>query len=115
MDVLAGSGASPRVRLDDWSRILGLPGKTVTQGSDVYRHIAAGENQIVATYCELDCLNTLLLYLVSRFHSGALSAPELQGAVSTIRESLRPDPRPEVAAFASVLEDWPTIQPIERE
>ncbi len=111
MDVLAGQGASSRVRLDDWSRILGLPGKTVTSGSEVFRHFAAGEFDLIAEYCELDALSTFLAYLVYAHHRGELSDQMLGRIVDTVRSQLAGDPRAEVAAFDRALEHWPRFLP----
>jgi hypothetical protein len=107
MDVLSGFGASSRVRLDDWSRILGLPGKTVMEGSEVHRHFAAGDHELIRTYCELDALNTLLAYLVWRLHTGILDAVQLRDLVAEISRCLQVDERDDVAAFGSALVGWP--------
>ncbi len=108
MDVLAGYGASQPVSLDDVSRILGLPGKTVTQGSKVYSHILKGEESLVREYCELDCLNTLLIYLVWSVHRGKLNPQELSGYVTTITQHLESNPEKKAwMEYAEALKDWP--------
>ena len=106
MDLLSNYGASSRVRLDDWSRILGLPGKTVTEGSAVHRHFAAAEHELIRTYCELDALNTLLLYLAWKAHEGVLDEAVLRGYVGQISRDLQSDDRPAVADFGDQLRGW---------
>ena len=60
MDVLSGYGASYRVGLGTLSRLIGLPEKEIIQ-DPIYEHILRGEEGLVAKYCKLDCLDTLLL------------------------------------------------------
>ena len=106
MDVLSNFGASSRVRLDDWSRILGLPGKTVMHGSQVHQHYTAGDRELVRTYCELDALNTLLLYLAWRAHVGVLEESVLRGYVGGIVRELQRDEREAIQEFSGQLQGW---------
>ena len=109
MDVLAGYGASKNVSLDDMSRILGLPGKTVTEGSKVYSHILHGEADLVREYCELDSLNTLMVYLVWSVHRGKLPQESLRKHVHSIVAALRSNPKKKAwNEYADALEHWPS-------
>ncbi len=108
MDVLAGYGASPRVGLDDLCRIVGLAGKTLTHGHKVYLHVLAGEDDLVRTYCELDALNTLLLYLLWSFHRGRLDGGGLESALDVIAAVLTAeDAAPAWRAAGAALAAWP--------
>lgn len=108
MDVLTGYGASERARLDDLCRIMGLPGKTVTEGSKVYIHMMRGEVELVREYCELDALNTLMLYLLWAVHRGRLTHPDLRKNVETIIAGLRAnESRKAWQQYADALENWP--------
>lgn len=108
MDVLAGYGASGRMGLDDLSRIMGLPGKTVTEGHRVFRHVLRGEIELVRTYCELDALNTLLLYLLWAFHRGRLDSPTLRAHRDTIAATLRAaEGKPAWREYADAIAAWP--------
>ena len=116
MDVLAGFGASDRVGLDALSRVMGLPGKTVTEGHMVAGHVLRGEMDVVRTYCELDALNTLLLYLLWCHHQGRLDRGALRRHVVAITEVLQGDgAHPAWREYAEALEAWPpwTLQPSE--
>lgn len=106
MDVLSGYGASDRVRLDDLCRLLGLPGKTVTEGHRVYLHVARGEWALVQTYCELDALNTLLLYLAYELSRGKMTQSELCTWRDRIAMQLRADERSPMQEYGAALEHW---------
>ncbi len=106
MDVLSGFGAADRVGLDELCRIMGLPGKTVTEGHRVYQHIARGEWEVVETYCELDALNTLMLYLAWLRSRGDLDSDQFNGACELIASTLREDERGDVASYGSAITDW---------
>lgn len=108
MDVLTGYGGSERVRLDDLCRIMGLPGKTVTKGSKVYIHMLRGEVDLVREYCELDALNTLMLYLLWAVHRGRLSHDNLKRHVDTVISGLRvKEVRKGWLQYADALVHWP--------
>ncbi|MFW5899396.1 MAG: 3'-5' exonuclease, partial [Jiangellaceae bacterium] len=71
MDVLSGYGASPRVGLGTLAKTFGLPDKSFLT-KPLYDHILAGDEEVVREYCKLDCVLTLLLYLVWAVHCGQL-------------------------------------------
>lgn len=106
MDVLSGYGAADRVGLDELCRILGLPGKTVTEGHRVYRHIARGEWDVVKTYCELDALNTLMLWLAWESSRGRLTGGELGTVCGRIADALDADGRGPLVEYAEALRQW---------
>lgn len=106
MDVLAGYGASEKIGLDELARVMGLPGKTLTEGHRVWLHIARGEWEIVRTYCELDALNTLMLHLAWERTTGVRTAEDFERLRDLIATTLRSDPRPPVAEAGALLADW---------
>jgi 3'-5' exonuclease len=77
MDVMTGYGAARRVTLDAAARAVGAPGKLGTGGGDVGAMIAAGRLADVRAYCELDALNTYLVWLGWRHLMGELGDDEL--------------------------------------
>ena len=106
MDVLAGFGASRRVGLDPLCQVMGLPGKTVTEGHRVFQHIARGEWDLVQTYCELDALNTLMLYLAWDLSRGRLQRDQFDHDLVLIANTLESDNRDAVSSYAQALRSW---------
>jgi len=108
MDVLAGYGSSDRVGLDSLCRIVGLPGKTVTEGQNVWRHVLAGEHDLVRTYCELDALLTLLLYLLWSHHRGRVDDGALKRHLDRIVGVLtQAKDKPAWVEMGEALQSWP--------
>jgi predicted PolB exonuclease-like 3'-5' exonuclease len=105
MDILAGYGMVDRLRLDEWARILGLPGKSVTQGDKIYEHAQRGEWELIRTYCELDALTVLLLYLRFAYSRGILGGGEIEGVIPLIADDLKKR-TPPYQEFARSLEKW---------
>jgi predicted PolB exonuclease-like 3'-5' exonuclease len=65
-DVLGSYVPGGKVKLDEVSRILGLPGKPDgVDGSRVEEMVLAGQIEEVARYCESDVLNTYRVWLVT--------------------------------------------------
>ena len=62
MDLLSFYGASPRLKLDEMARVLGIPGKCGLDGSQVWPLYQAGDLHTIRTYCETDVLTTALIY-----------------------------------------------------
>ena len=63
MDVMARYSGRNFAPLDDISRLLGLPGKIGVGGEGVFDAYLAGELEEIRNYCEIDALNTYLVYL----------------------------------------------------
>jgi predicted PolB exonuclease-like 3'-5' exonuclease len=110
MDVMTGYGAARRVSLDAAARAVGAPGKLGTDGGDVGAMIAAGRLAEVRAYCELDVLNTYLVWLGWRHLAGELAEDGLIAAHGELAAWLareRPS-RPHCGAF---LDAWRGIAP----
>jgi predicted PolB exonuclease-like 3'-5' exonuclease len=106
MDVLSGHGASSRVGLGNWTRTIGLPGKSFLERS-VYEHVLAGELPRVIEYCKLDTVETLLAFLVFAHHRGDLSEAELRQHVGATREAMAGQPYEGWREIEASLEGWP--------
>ncbi len=106
MDVLSGYGASRWMGLGDLSGLLDLPAKSFIE-DDIWLHILRGEERLVAEYCKLDVLDTLLLYLVWAHHCGRLEEERLRGFVETIRGALQLEGGSRWLEVAEALEGWP--------
>lgn len=63
MDVLSGYQPRGWAPLDEVARMAGLPGKLGLEGEEVCRAWLRGEIGKIRDYCEIDVLNTYLLYL----------------------------------------------------
>src|SRR5262249_49487077 len=86
-DVLGSYIPGGKVKLDEISRILGLPGKPDgVDGSRVEEMIFDGQIEEVARYCETDVLNTYRVWLVYELFRGTITANELNWSEAQIRE-----------------------------
>ena len=89
-DVLASFGSSPKMKLDELSRFLGLAGKPHgLDGSKVESMVAAGQIDEVARYCETDIVNTYRLWLIYELFRGVLSTEQLQWSETQLSEYVR--------------------------
>lgn len=73
LEVLSDYGASARVKLNEVCSVFGFPGKVGIDGSHVAEMYDKGEVKAIRDYCEMDVLNTYLVYLRSQFHRGVLT------------------------------------------
>jgi hypothetical protein len=86
-DVLGSYVPGVKVKLDEVTKILGLPGKpSGIDGSRVEEMVLAGQIEEVARYCESDVLNTYRVWLVYELFRGAITAKELDWSEVQIRE-----------------------------
>jgi predicted PolB exonuclease-like 3'-5' exonuclease len=88
-DVLGSYVPGVKVKLDEVTKILGLPGKPEgIAGSQVEEMVAAGKIEEVAWYCESDVLNTFRVWLIYELFRGAITNAELAGAKAKFAISL---------------------------
>ncbi|MGB6641018.1 MAG: hypothetical protein WBG67_09615 [Thermoanaerobaculia bacterium] len=88
------------------SGFVGLPEKEFIE-DPIYEHILRGEEDLVAEYCKLDCLDTLLLFLLWGLHCGQLEENRVRGYVTAIRKALAAESHQGWAEIADAMEDWP--------
>lgn len=105
MDVLAAYQPRAWAPLDDIAQMLGFPGKLGMDGSGVWEAHLAGEVERIRAYCEIDALNTFLVYLRYELMRGRLSADAYERECEVVREGLRADERDHLAEF---LRAWNT-------
>ena len=68
-----------KVKLDELSRIMGLPGKPDgIDGSQVEAHFNAGRIQDIADYCKSDVINTYRLWLRHELFRGRLDQHQFE-------------------------------------
>jgi 3'-5' exonuclease len=86
-DVLGSYVPGVKVKLDEVSKILGLPGKpNGIDGSRVEEMVLAGQIEEVARYCESDVLNTYRVWLVYELFRGSITDKQLEWSEGQIRE-----------------------------
>ena len=99
MDVLAGYQSRAFAPLDEIAQMLGFPGKLGMDGSGVWDAFAAGEIDRIRAYCEVDALNTFLVYLRYELMRGRLSPGGYESECEAVRNGLHDDARPHLAEF----------------
>ena len=103
MDVLAGHQPRAFAPLDEIATMLGFPGKLGMDGSGVWDAYAAGEIERIRAYCEIDALNTFLVYLRYELIRGRLVQAAYECERKLVLDSLGDDPRAHLADF---LQAW---------
>jgi 3'-5' exonuclease len=100
MDVLSGFGAARgRISLESMACLLGLPGKLGMSGGEVWQAYQRGDLAGIRRYCEIDVLNTYLIYLRFEQLRGHLSAEQHRGELERVRALLRSSPEPHLQQF----------------
>ena len=102
MDVLAGYQSRAFAPLDEIAQMLGFPGKLGMDGSGVWDAFAAGEVDRIRAYCEVDALNTFLVFLRYELMRGRLSPIRYESECEAVRDGLHDDARPHLAEFLRV-------------
>jgi 3'-5' exonuclease len=78
-DVLSSFSYGAKVKLDELSRIMGLPGKPDgIDGSQVEAYFNAGRIQEIADYCKSDVINTYRLWLRHELFRGRLDQGQFE-------------------------------------
>lgn len=82
-----GAVARTGLSLSAFSTLIGLPGKTGVDGSQVAELYAAAEHQKIADYCLEDVFRTALLFLRYQLMRGHLGVDAYQAAVHAVVEN----------------------------
>jgi 3'-5' exonuclease len=78
-DVLSSFSYGAKVKLDELSRIMGLPGKpNGIDGSQVEAYFNAGRIQEIADYCRSDVINTYRLWLRHELFRGRMDQAQFE-------------------------------------
>ena len=86
-DVLGSYVPGVKVKLDEVSKILGLPGKPEgIDGSKVEEFVRAGRIEEVARYCESDVFNTYRVWLIYELFRGAITDKQLEWSERQLRD-----------------------------
>jgi predicted PolB exonuclease-like 3'-5' exonuclease len=86
-DVLGSYVPGVKVKLDEVTKVLGLPGKPEgIYGSRVEEMVLAGQIEEVAQYCESDVLNRFRVWLIYELFRGAITAEQLGWSEGQVRD-----------------------------
>ena len=88
MDVLAMYQPRNNAPLDDLARLAGFPGKLGVGGAQVWPAYLRGEIKAIRDYCEVDCVNTYLLYLRFQVLRGVFEQNHYERECSLLRATL---------------------------
>jgi predicted PolB exonuclease-like 3'-5' exonuclease len=84
-DVLSSYSYSGKAKLDEISRVMGLPGKPDgIDGSQVQAYYEAGRIGEIADYCVSDVLNTYRIWLRYELFRGRLTREEFEFSVTAV-------------------------------
>jgi predicted PolB exonuclease-like 3'-5' exonuclease len=107
MDVLSGYGASGRASLELAAQLIGLPGKLGIGGSQVWAAYRRGELAAIRDYCEIDVLNTYLVFLRFQLVRGELDPGSYANELAFVETKLAESERPHLQQY---LELWQTTR-----
>ncbi len=88
MDVLSGYSFGGRGSLEQVAMLLGLPGKLGMSGDQVWGTYQSGKVAAIRDYCEIDVLNTYLIYLRFQLMRGLLDQSRYQSEVELLSTKL---------------------------
>jgi len=104
MDVLAGFTPRASAPLDEVAVMLGLPGKQGMSGADVWGAWQDGRRRAIRDYCEVDVINTLLVYLRWEVVRGNLDAAQFERECARVAGWLRQSGRQHFVDFVDAWE-----------
>ncbi len=103
MDVLAGYEFRAAAPLTEIASMLGFPGKMGMAGDKVWDCYLSGDIEAIRDYCEMDVLNTYLIYLRYELIRGRHSEQSCQDECHRLRQVLSGENKPHLTKF---LEAW---------
>ena len=99
MDVMAGYQPRAVAKLDEVATLLGLPGKMGLSGAGVLAQYQAGDIKGIRDYCELDVINTYLIYLRFQLMRGWLTPQQYQQDCDKLADQLNNPNQPHWQAY----------------
>lgn len=88
MDLLALYQPRAYVPLDEFAKLMGLPGKLGMDGAKVWQAYQRGELAAIRDYCETDVVNTYLIFLRFQRLRGVLTPSQYEAEVALVRDTL---------------------------
>lgn len=99
MDVLSRYQAQAFVPLNEMALMLGLPGKLGLHGDQVWETYLQGDIQKIRHYCEIDVLNTYLIFLRFELIRGHLTHDSYAQVCQRLRHTLSAENQPHFQEF----------------
>jgi len=103
MDVLSGHGAARFLKLREACALANLPGKLFGSGRDVLKMWMDGEMQAIKSYCEMDVLETFLLYVTWQHVRGMIPFDGYTQSIVHTIQLLKSSQNPHIPVF---LDEW---------
>lgn len=100
MDILAGYNPRASAPLDKIAKMIGLPGKQIMDGSGVWDAYREGKVQEICDYCEIDVLNTYLVFLRFEKMRGVLTAKTYDDRIKGLQEFIRSSDKQHLNEYA---------------
>lgn len=107
MDALSGFQGRGRPSLREASALLGLPGKSLMNGSSVMEAFLDGKIREIRRYCLEDALNTYLAYLHFQYLRANLTQDNLDDEYGLLIDALKASGEEHLKQFAAKLEADP--------
>jgi predicted PolB exonuclease-like 3'-5' exonuclease len=107
MDVLAGYQNRAFAPLDEIALMLGFPGKLTMQGSEVFEQYQRNNIQAIREYCEIDVLNTYLIFLRFQYIRGYLTDQGLHSEEERLKQYLLTTAKPHFLEFVQAWQSHP--------
>lgn len=101
MDQLAMFNSRNFAPLDDLARLANLPGKRGMAGNEVWPQYQKGNIQAIRDYCEVDVVNTFVLFLRFQMVRGLVTPDRFQAECVELRATLEKRPEPHWREFLS--------------
>ena len=102
MDQLAMFNNRNFAPLDDLARLAGFPGKQGMAGAEVWANYQKGEIQAIRNYCEVDVVNTFVLFLRFQVMRGQLMQDRYEAECALLRDTLKQRPELHWREFLSL-------------
>ena len=106
MDKLSSYQARATASLDQIAILLGAPGKADTEGSQVCDMWLAGDIESIRHYCELDVINTYIVYLHFMLITQRINKSVYQDCRQQLRETLSNSSQAHWQKFAKNWQDF---------
>jgi len=105
MDVLAMYQPRNNAPLDEVAQLAGLPGKIGVGGAKVWQTWLAGETDKVRDYCEVDTVNTYLLFVRYQLLRGVFTKDAFEKEQEIVKKYLQGQSKPHWREFLQLWND----------